>query len=263
MKTVKSNERPMITRGRLAAILGGFGVVAAIAAVFSFLSIPQDSVGDVAAIEGTLESATPGTASPTPNDDLAGDSAPMTLVEPEERFVVGPNEVGRLDELAQVTSVRPTRLLIEGISVDAPVEPYGINDQTGEMAVPSNVNDVGWYRYGPTPGEPGSAVLAAHVDLASRGAGVFFHLRDLQPGQEIIVEYDDGTSRTFIAQARATYDKDELPLDRVFSRGGSPVLTLITCGGGFSPSIQSYDSNVVVYAIPVEDVPDDPSLDTA
>jgi sortase (surface protein transpeptidase) len=131
------------------------------------------------------------------------------------------------------------------------------------MAVPRNVNDVGWYRYGPSPGDAGSAVLAAHVDLASQGPGVFFSLRDLQPGQEVVVDYDDDTSRTFVVQARATYDKDELPLDKVFSREGSPVLTLITCGGGFSPSVQSYDSNVVVYAVPIENVADDPLLDTA
>jgi len=32
---------------------------------------------------------------------------------------------------------------------------------------------------------------------------------------------------------------------------GSPVLTLITCGGSFSESTRHYDSNVVVYAVPV------------
>lgn len=50
-----------------------------------------------------------------------------------------------------------------------------------------------------------------------------------------------------------TYAKDELPLDVIFSRAGAPVLTLVTCGGGFSPSEETYDSNVVVYATPVDD----------
>ena len=51
---------------------------------------------------------------------------------------------------------------------------------------------------------------------------------------------------------RSTYLKNELPFDTIFSREGNPVLTLVTCGGGFSQSSRSYDSNVVVYAVPVD-----------
>jgi hypothetical protein len=50
--------------------------------------------------------------------------------------------------------------------------------------------------------------------------------------------------------ARTTYEKNELPLDIIFSREGPPVLTPITCGGGFNSEIGRYDSNVVVYAVP-------------
>jgi hypothetical protein len=54
--------------------------------------------------------------------------------------------------------------------------------------------------------------------------------------------------------ASRTYLKDELPLEAIFSRDGDAVLTLVTCGGGFSASTGRYDSNVVVYAVPVEEV---------
>lgn len=67
----------------------------------------------------------------------------------------------------------------------------------------------------------------------------------------MIVSYGDGESRSFRVVARATYLKTELPLDAIFSREGDPVLTLVSCGGGFSRSTGSYDSNVVVYAVPV------------
>jgi sortase (surface protein transpeptidase) len=96
-------------------------------------------------------------------------------------------------------------------------------------------------------------VLAAHVDTAEQGAGAFFRLRELRPGDEVVVDYDDGSSGRFIVEARVTYDKDSLPLHRVFARDGSPVLTLVTCGGGFSRSSRSYDSNVVVYAVPADE----------
>ncbi len=53
----------------------------------------------------------------------------------------------------------------------------------------------------------------------------------------------------------ALYPKEELPLDAIFSKEGPPVLTLITCGGGFDPGVARYDSNVVVYAMPAVDFP--------
>ena len=121
------------------------------------------------------------------------------------------------------------------------------------MEVPQSVSDVGWYEFGPAPGEPGSAVLAAHVDLASQGPGVFFDLRNLEPGATILVDFDDGTTATYRAEARTIYDKTDLPVEAIFAREGPPVLTLITCGGGFNRSLQSYDSNVVVYAVPIPD----------
>jgi hypothetical protein len=49
-----------------------------------------------------------------------------------------------------------------------------------------------------------------------------------------------------------SYGKTELPTDRIFAREGSPVVTLITCGGAFNPSVGSYEDNVVVYAVPVD-----------
>jgi hypothetical protein len=84
---------------------------------------------------------------------------------------------------------------------------------------------------------------------------VFFRLGDLEAGDLIEVLYDDGTELAFEVQARALYPKEELPLQAIFSKEGPPVLTLITCGGGFDPSVSRYDSNVVVYATPADDLP--------
>ncbi len=146
----------------------------------------------------------------------------------------------------------PTGLRIPALGQDAPVVVAGVDD-AGEMEVPANVTDVAWYGFGPAPGEPGSSVLAAHVDLAGQGPGVFHRLGSLEPGSLIFVEFDDGTSAAYISRARAIYDKNELPTDALFSREGPPVLTLITCGGGFNRSLGSYDSNIVVFAVPVGD----------
>ena len=146
----------------------------------------------------------------------------------------------------------PVTLHIGDIEVHAPVIKAGVEADTGEMEVPDNGDDVAWYGFGPSPGEPGSAVLAAPVDFWGQGPGVFYNLRTLEPGDDIRVVYDDGSSAWFRVAAKTTYAKEELPLDFIFSREGNRVLTLVTCGGGFSRSDRSYDSNVVVYAVPSE-----------
>jgi Sortase domain len=187
------------------------------------------------------------------------DNATTTIVgspggdPPEDGSVAIPaNELSLLTDIADHGGSQPVRLRIDSIGVSAPIVPAGVEQDTGLMEVPENVDEVAWYRYGPRPGQPGSAVLAAHVDLAGEGPGVFFDLADIEPGDRILVEFDDGTARSFTVKARTIYLKDELPLDTVFRRDGEPILTLITCGGAFDDSARSYDSNVVAYAVPSE-----------
>ncbi|MGF1666459.1 MAG: class F sortase [Acidimicrobiia bacterium] len=143
----------------------------------------------------------------------------------------------------------PVGLTIDGIDViDAPVIPVGVLDN-GEMEIPGR-NEVGWYRYGPTPGAEGSSVLAAHIAFDNR-PGVFRRLARLELGDLATVSFADGTTQTFEIIELDQYAKEELPFDRVFSKDGEPVLTLITCGGEFNRSLASYDDNIVAYATPV------------
>jgi LPXTG-site transpeptidase (sortase) family protein len=225
-------------------IMAGLALLLAVTAGLTWLASPRGDVGDTERVEASLSpSATSSTtstineATDTPDDGIGPN-------------VVPPNALSLLQEVAGRESLRPVYLRIESIEVAAPVVAGGVDGDTGLMDVPDNVDEVAWYRYGPAPGEPGSAVLAAHVDLAGQGKGVFFRLREVEPGDEISVEFEDRSVRWFSVEGRVTYLKEELPLDTVFSRKGQPVLTLVTCGGVFSESGRSYDSNIVVYAVP-------------
>jgi LPXTG-site transpeptidase (sortase) family protein len=208
----------------------------------------SDEVGDVAAIEAALTSPALPTTTSLPESATTLPASPATT-EPDSPPI--PVRPGVPLEPPATASPVPVALRVDAIDIDAPVIATGVNQQTGQMAVPNNVRDVAWYKFGSRPGEVGSAVLAAHVDLASQGPGVFFDLRDLNPGDTVEVEFSDGAVTFFRVEARTVYQKDELPLDKVFARQGASVLTLITCGGGFSESSGSYDSNVVVYAVPI------------
>jgi sortase (surface protein transpeptidase) len=227
----------MMRRILYVAILAG-AVALVAAGTWMLLDDDAASSGDVTAVEDALRpsATTIPVAEPTPT--------PSTTAPPD-------SPADDTSPPAEVTPVpAPVRLRIGKLDVDAQVAAYGVDQETGQMAVPENVTEVGWYRFGPSPGEPGSAVLAAHVDLAGSGPGVFFELNSLEEGDRISVLHEDGSESAFVVVARATYDKEELPLDVIFSREGSPVLTLITCGGGFNRTIARYDSNVVVYAVP-------------
>jgi sortase (surface protein transpeptidase) len=231
-------------------ILTAAGVTLIVAsAVLWSVSRPSGEAGDVAAVERALtatvtDAPSPGDTTPQetaqrPAPSIAPDPAPSPASVPT--FTVA-------DEGSGPERV-PVGLRIPDLGVDASIVLAGV-ESNGDMQVPRNVDDVGWYKYGSAPGEPGSAVLAAHVDLAGQGPGVFFDLRSLDPGDVIYVIFDDGALERYEARARTIYDKTELPLDAIFSREGMPVLTLITCGGGFNRNLRTYDSNVVVYAVP-------------
>lgn len=194
-----------------------------------------------------------------------GSGATATTVAPDPQAAVGepapPTTLGRsplADQVAEVGSARydpaehaaPTtvvsRLSVPAVGVeDAPVRPVGV-EPSGEMEIPP-ADEVGWYRFGAAPGE-GSAVLAAHI--AYDGVdGVFRRLDRAEPGDEVVVGFDDGSERRYVVTELVTYDKDELP-DDVFDPQGPDRLVLITCGGAFNPSLRSYESNVVAYAAP-------------
>jgi LPXTG-site transpeptidase (sortase) family protein len=232
---------------RLSLGLAALGIALGALAIFGYLSQPRDA-GEVQAVEAGLVATTSTTTSASTS--LAELETPTTSRPDPEPLFSTSNQVPLLADLRPAARAMPIGLIIEKLEVDAPIGEYGV-DSSGRMDVPDNVTEAGWYKFGPSPGEAGSAVLAAHVDLAGPGRGLFYDLDQLEPGDIVSISYSDGSSAEFEVYARSIYLKSELPLDAIFSRTGQPTLTLVTCGGDFSRSANSYDSNVVVYAMPV------------
>lgn len=143
----------------------------------------------------------------------------------------------------------PTALYVPAIGVAASVVPTGLADDRS-MEVPP-VDQAGWYRHGARPGAgAGSPVIAAHVDYDGR-PGAFLRLAELELGELVTVVDDTGAVREYRVSERYQVGKGELPTDELFRRGGPPVLTLITCGGGFEEDRRRYTDNIVVRATPV------------
>ena len=143
----------------------------------------------------------------------------------------------------------PTGLSIPSLGVLAPVVPVGLGEDRS-MQIPG-VSEAGWYLPGRAPGSPtGSAVIAAHVDFNER-PGVFFELRGIQPGAEVVVTDAAGGTHRFVVTERTQVAKDRVPMQELFRTGGDPILTLVTCGGAFDSGARSYSDNIIVRAVPV------------
>lgn len=139
----------------------------------------------------------------------------------------------------------PVRLQIPKINVDVPILYLGLTSD-GDMDVPSGVNDVGWYKYGPHPGDKGSAVIAGHLE-GVKERGVFIDLDTLQKGDTLLIIDDQAAVTTFVVQKAVKYGQDERPSE-VFQTEGDARLNLITCTGIWSNAQQRYSHRLVVFA---------------
>ncbi|MEU5436265.1 class F sortase [Streptomyces sp. NPDC020719] len=141
----------------------------------------------------------------------------------------------------------PVRIRIPAIRVDAPVLPLGLApDGSLEVPPPGRSGTAGWYKDGPAPGSPGTAVMAGHVDDA-HGPAVFYALGVLKKGSRVEVARKDRRTAVFTVDAVEVYANDAFPDRRVYGPAGRPELRVITCGGGFSEK-SGYRGNVVVFA---------------
>jgi hypothetical protein len=143
----------------------------------------------------------------------------------------------------------PETVDIPAIHVSARIISLGLSPD-GSIAVPplSRPFLAGWYDGGPTPGEPGAAVIVGHVDAAPVGPAVFYDLGRLRPGQRVYLTLADRRTATFVVSAAALYSKATFPGPAVYAPTRLPTLRLITCGGSFDSRTGHYLANVVVYA---------------
>ncbi len=121
-------------------------------------------------------------------------------------------------------------------------------DEKGELEAPKDFQQAGWYAAGPTPGEFGPSVIAAHVD-SHLGPAVFYRLGSLTKGAKVMVERRDGSTATFVVDRVERYPKARFPTSEVYAdTGGRAELRLITCGGDIDRQTGHYVDNVVAYA---------------
>ena len=148
--------------------------------------------------------------------------------------------------------MEPVQLEIPAIDVKANIENVGILDN-GQMGVPEDISEVGWFEPGFKPGTKGNSVLAGHVD-SKEGPAIFFNLDKLSKGDEIILTGKDGEKLTFVVTGKESYPYQNSPIEKIFGPTDSRSLNLITCTGTFNRSKGTHEDRLVVSTVLKEDV---------
>lgn len=145
-----------------------------------------------------------------------------------------------------VASAAPASVRIPAIGVDSRLESLG-REPDGAVEVPREWSQAGWFSEGPSPGQPGPAVILGHVDSRA-GPAVFYRLHQLRRGDDILVTLRDGTTVKFAVDRVERHLKDEFPTSAVYFPTLEPTLRLVTCGGVFDTRARSYRDNIIVFA---------------
>lgn len=156
---------------------------------------------------------------------------------------------------------RPIRIGIPRIGVDAPVVVMGL-DSRNYPQVPDSGSDVAWYTFSAPPGSGSNAVFSGHVDWyywGLPGEGVFYHLRELQIGDDISLQLEDESQLLYKVTGNVAVAYDDPNVLKVMDPTSRDVITLITCGGTWlrdysNPIGGNYSHRVIVRAERVLDL---------
>lgn len=159
----------------------------------------------------------------------------------------------------------PVKMYFTEREVSCPVERVGIvpytdakgnevfNEQGQQiytMGTLETEKAAAWLEDGPSPGEYGNAIFNGHVTW-KKVAGVFSLLPKMEPGEEIVMEYDDGSTMSFLVSSVDIYGLGEEPADVMNSYTQDSRMTLITCyGESWNSELGTRDSRCVVVAKP-------------
>jgi len=143
-------------------------------------------------------------------------------------------------------AARPVSLTVPDIGVRSRLIHLGLT-KSGALQVPPTTSVAGWYTGSPRPGDIGSSIIIGHID-SFKGPGIFYHLRQLRPGERVYIRQADGKLAVFRVTAVRMYLKAKFPTAAVYGPTPNAQLRLITCGGAFDQTTHHYLSNVVAFA---------------
>ena len=150
----------------------------------------------------------------------------------------------------QRVGIDPKVIEIPSLDVKATIEEVGRLDN-GQMGVPQDPDQAGWFSPGTKPGGRGNAVIAGHVD-SKTGPAVFYELDKMEIGDEVLVHGEDGEIVRFAVVKKIAYPRTDAPVDTIFGFTYGSGLNLITCTGSWNRKAKTHDDRLVVYTELIE-----------
>lgn len=151
-------------------------------------------------------------------------------------------------DIYTVSADKPRLLIIPKINIKSRIFEVGLTPDNA-IDTTKGIFDVGWYTGSAIPGQKDVAFLDGHVS-GPNNKGIFFDLKKLNVGDEIIVEMGNGQNNTFIVQAVEEKKLEEVDMAKALRPidSSKPGLNLMTCAGKFNKSEDTFTDRFIVYS---------------
>ena len=144
----------------------------------------------------------------------------------------------------------PRELVIKKLDIDANIVPESATK--GTLNSPASAWDVGWYTGSGLPGAGyGAMLIDGHVNDALGSPGIFYNLTALNPGDTLQVERGDGKWFTYSVTSVQDIPLSKVDMSKMLVSADSSKegLNLITCGGSYDYTKDTYDHRILVFAV--------------
>ena len=143
----------------------------------------------------------------------------------------------------RIITAHPVRMIIPVLELDYEIQ-MTISDERGNMQIAPYLDIVSWFDRGAIPGNDGNAIFGSHNIWRGVRSQVY-DLDKMEVGDEMIIEYDDGTSIIFNLESVFVYPLARAPAHLIMEVNTEPRVTLITCKPPFNPSTGTSDNRIV------------------
>jgi LPXTG-site transpeptidase (sortase) family protein len=182
---------------------------------------------------------------PTTKDNKASKSSGGgTFLIPVTGFT--PNKVTELNATAR-PAYNATDLTIEIPVIKVKSSIVGVQQSNGNWDISWLLNRVGWLNGTAYPSWAGNSVLMGHVVDVSGSPGIFFNLKNLNPGEYVFI-HDRGYRYTYKVESNKLVQPDDIS---VFQHEDKAYLTLITCEN-YDEQTGTYLNRIAVRAVLVD-----------
>ena len=232
-------QRKRMSRGAVVGLINYVFIAALIVVVLIINwsdSSPTVSLFDTEQYyQGLAEQQPPARAPSKP------DPGPLTEAEPPP--AVAPLDVA-LEKAPELFIVsQPVRMRIPALELDYQVQGTGADDK-GTMQIVPALDVISWFKLSAIPGNRGNAIFGGHNAWSGVRSPIFI-LDELEIGDEMFIDYADGTSMRFLLESVFVYLLRTAPADLIMDVRGEPRVTLITCKWPFNTVTGTSDYRIV------------------